>query len=77
MTSITEAVAEEAAREWLRDIGWGIAYGPDIAPGAASAERDDHGQVILEQRLRDALAELNPDLPADALESAYRKLTRP
>ena len=26
---------------------------------------------------RDALARLNPDLPAEALEDAFRKLTRP
>ena len=34
-------------------------------------------QVVLERPLRNALAEFNPDLPADALEDAYRKLTRP
>ena len=31
----------------------------------------------MERRLRDALAILNPDLPASALDDAYRKLTRP
>ena len=77
MTGITEAVAEEAALDWLRDLGWQTAYGPDIGPDSPGAERDDHGQVVLEHRLRSALALLNPDLPADAIESAYRKLTRP
>ncbi len=77
MTGITEAVAEEAALDWLRDLGWQTAYGPDIAPESAGAERDDYGQVVLERRLRAALATLNPDLPADAIESAFRKLTRP
>jgi type I site-specific restriction-modification system R (restriction) subunit len=33
--------------------------------------------VVLEQRLRDALARLNPDFPAEALQDAFRKLTRP
>ena len=32
---------------------------------------------MLERRLRDTLARLNPDLPSDALDDAYRKLTRP
>ena len=77
MTGITEAVAEEAALDWLRDSGWQTAYGPDIAPGTPAAERDDYGQVVLERRLRDALATLNPDLPAEAVDSAFRKLTRP
>ena len=77
MPGITEAVAEEAALDWLRASGWQTAYGPDIAPDSAGAERDDYGQVVLERRLRDTLAFLNADLPADALESAFRKLTRP
>ena len=41
------------------------------------AERSDYGEVLLARRLRDALARLNPDLPAAALEDAFRKLTRP
>ena len=54
-----------------------MAHGPDIAPDTPDAERDDYGQVALERRLRDSLAELNPGLPADALDDAFRKLTRP
>ena len=34
-------------------------------------------QVVLERRLRDALARLNPSLPASALDDALRKLTHP
>jgi type I restriction enzyme R subunit len=33
--------------------------------------------VVLEQRLRDALARLNPDLPPEALQDAFRKLVNP
>ena len=33
--------------------------------------------MVLERRLRDALAELNPGLSAEALGDAVRKLTRP
>ena len=54
-----------------------MAHGPDVAPEAAGAERADYGRVVLEQRLRDALARLNPDLPAEALDDAFRKLTQP
>lgn len=42
-----------------------------------AAERTDYGDVVLAQRLHDALARLNPALPSDALEDAFRKLTRP
>ncbi len=37
----------------------------------------DYGQVVLERRLRDALTRLNPELPAEVLDDAYRTLTRP
>ena len=42
-----------------------------------AAERRDYGEVALAQRLRDALARLNPTLPVEALADAFRKLTRP
>ena len=45
-------------------------------PDTLNAERNDYGQVVLERRLRVAVAELNPTLPASALCDAYRKLTR-
>ena len=58
----------------MGSLGWSVAHGPDIAPDTLAAERDDYGQVVLEQRLHDALAQLNPDLPAEALDDAFRKL---
>ena len=70
-TTFTEATVEDAALAYLESLGW------TIAPGAAAAERTDYGQVVLEQRLRDALARLNPSLPDSALDDARRKLTRP
>ncbi len=72
-----ESVVEAAALAWLESVGWQVRNGAEIAPGESGAERDDYGQVVLTQRLRDALAWLNPALPAEALEDAFRKLTRP
>ena len=77
MTTLTEADVESATLDWLAGLGWQVAHGPDIAPDTPNAERDDYGQVVLERRLRDALAELNPGLPATALDDALRKLTLP
>ena len=77
MTTITEADVERAALDWLAGLGWGVAHGLDIAPDTPNAERNDYGQVVLERRLQDALADLNPGLPASALDDACRKLTRP
>jgi len=75
--SFTESVVEQAALAWLESPGYTVLSGPEIAPGEASAERADYGQVILERRLRQALERLNPNVPPDALEEAFRKLTRP
>ena len=77
MTVVTEADVEEVALEWLAELGWQTAHGPDIGPGGANEERRDYGIVVLERRLRDALAQLNPELPLEAVDDAYRKLTRP
>ncbi len=73
----TEAEVEAAALNWLSNLGWQTAHGPDIAPDAPNTERADYAQVVLHDRLRDTLARLNPDLPTSALEDAFAKLTRP
>ena len=77
VTRFTESEVEDAALEWLAGGGWTVAHGPDIAPGAPAAERADYGEVVLEHRLRGALSRLNPDLPVEALDDAFRKLIRP
>jgi type I restriction enzyme R subunit len=76
MGGFSESEVEEAALAWLGALGYAVAHGPDIAPGELAAERKDYGQVLLEDRLRQALARLNPSLPADALEDAFRKIVR-
>ncbi len=77
MSGFTESVVEQAALAWFKSARWSVKNGVEIAPGEPAAERDDYSQVVLARRLRDALARLNPTLPAEALEDAFRKLTRP
>ena len=77
MTTFGESTIEDAALNWLAGLGWSIVHGPDIAPDALGSERDDYGEVVLQWCLHAALAQLNPDLPSDALENAFRKLTHP
>ncbi|MCA1997641.1 MAG: type I restriction endonuclease subunit R [Armatimonadetes bacterium] len=77
MSAFTESDVEAAALSWLADLGYQTLFGPDIAPDGSAPERAGYGQVVLERRLRDALAQLNPQVPADALQEAFRKLTRP
>jgi len=77
VSGFSESVVEQAALAWLGEIGWQVRCGAEIAPGEPAAERDDYAQAVLAQRLRAALARLNPALPAEALDDALRKLTRP
>ena len=77
VSSFSESTVEAAALGWLGSIGWTVAHGPDIAPDTPNAERGDYGDVVLEGRLRTALARLNPDVPDEAIEDALRRLTRP
>jgi len=72
-----ESTIESAALAWLEASGWQVAHGPDLAPGAPASERRDYSEVTLTGRLRDALARLNPDLPVEALDDAFRQLTQP
>ncbi len=75
-TTFTESVVEEAALAWLNGMGYTVVYGPSIAPGEPSAERASFDEVVLARRLREALAHLNPDATADALDEAFRQVAR-
>lgn len=74
---VTKSVVERAALAWFESAGWTIRHGAEAGPGEIEAERADYQQVILARRLRDALARLNPDLSTEALDDAFRKLSRP
>jgi type I restriction enzyme R subunit len=77
MATLTEADIESLALDWLAALGWQTRHGSELAPGGLFAERQDYQQVVLAERLRNALAALNPDLPTDAIEDAYRKVLNP
>ncbi len=78
MTPFTETIVEDAALGWLAELGFEARYGPDLAAGQPGSERSDPQarDVLLEGRLRSALARLNPSLPAEAIEDAFRRLAR-
>jgi type I restriction enzyme R subunit len=75
-TGFSENTVEDAALAWLKDLGYSILHGPDIAPGEKGAERESYEVPFLPERLRQALARLNPKLSADALDEGFRKITR-
>ncbi len=77
MSGFTESHVEEAALAWLDELGWSTAHGPEIAPVELKAERGDYREVLLAARLRAAICDLNLQLPADAINDAFKRLTLP
>ena len=75
--TIYESDIEEASLDWLADLGYTVLHGPNIAPDTPDAERSAYNEVILTRRLRNAVARLNPKIPADAQEEAIRKVLNP
>jgi len=74
---VAESTVEEATLCWFEELGYTVVNGPTIAPGEMFAERTTYGDVVLLQRLRDALSRINPSVPAEALEEAVRRITHP
>ncbi len=76
MSSFNESTVESAALEWFKDLGYTIGHGPHMAPGEPAAERESFGDVVLAGRLRQAIRSLNPSIPEEAHEEAFRKVLR-
>lgn len=74
--SLNESTIESAALSWLENLGYTTGHGPDLAPGEPAAERQSFSDVLLLDRLRQAIHSLNPNVPADAQEEALRKVLR-
>ena len=74
---MTENDLEQLAIAWFQDAGWSYRHGPDIAPDSDAPARDDWRQVVLRGELAAALAQLNPGVPAAALDEAALLAIRP
>ncbi|MFZ3079265.1 MAG: type I restriction endonuclease subunit R [Bellilinea sp.] len=70
-----ESEIEQLALELLHDQnGYTVLYGPDLLEGA-HPERT-YTEVILKSHLRAAIDRLNPHIPAEAREEAFKKALR-
>ena len=74
--SLNESIVEDAALEWFGELGYAVGHGPHLAPGEPAAEREPErsgdsrrqsfGEVVLVERLREAIRRLNPAIPSRA-----------
>jgi type I restriction enzyme R subunit len=76
MNRITESAIEEFAIELLEKHGYQYIYGPDIAPDSEIPERTSFEEVLLIDKLKNAVTRINPSVPADSREDAIRQIQR-
>ena len=74
---ITEDQLEKLSLDWFRETGWEYANGVDISPDGDDPERDDYRVVVLKDRLAEAVARLNPDLPQSAVDDVVHVVANP
>lgn len=72
MTHITQSHIEQLSIECLKALGYQYIYAPD----SETPERDSFEQVLLLQRLRNAIRKINPGIRADAQEEAIKAIQR-
>ncbi|QDV33712.1 type I restriction endonuclease subunit R [Tautonia plasticadhaerens] len=73
---ISETVVEDAALSWFAGLGYMVLQGTALRTGEPGGERATYADVVLEGRLRSALAKLNPGIPAPTIDEAARKVLR-
>lgn len=75
MNLITEDELEQIALDTLvDDLGYERLYGPDMVD-CDTPERT-HSEVVLSRRLQEAIDRINPNIPAEVREEAYKKVMR-
>lgn len=76
MTRITENIIEAFAIDLLDKLGYEYIYAPDIAPDSENPERNSYGEVLLVNRLQNAVKRINHSIPADAQAEAIKEIQR-
>ncbi len=74
---INENDLELACLQYFGQIGYQTALGPDILPEGENPLRVDVRQPFLSENIKAALRRLNPAVPKDILQEAFRALTQP
>jgi type I restriction enzyme R subunit len=73
---MTEDQIEQFAIARLSELGYAYQHGPGIAPDGEHPERASYEQVLLLERLAQAVRRINPRMPAAAQEEAVKQVAR-
>ncbi|MHC5861869.1 type I restriction endonuclease subunit R [Nostoc sp.] len=74
MTALTEDEIEQYQLQLLQNLGYSYSNGYDIQPEGIKQERESFGEVILKDRLPQAISRINPTIPHDAQYQAQREI---
>ncbi|ABF46308.1 type I restriction system endonuclease [Tepidiphilus sp. HLB4] len=76
MAFLSEAQLETALLEQLAGLRYGYVSDDVFGTNGHRPERESHDEVVLRGRFEDAVARLNPGLPAEARQDAIRKVAQ-
>lgn len=73
---ITESDIEQITLDILSELGYEIVYGPDIACDGIKPKRKSYSDIVLIERLINAIDKFNPKIPQEVKEQAIKKILR-
>lgn len=73
---MTENEIEQLSIDLLKQQGFTYLNGTDIAPDSSTPERNSFEEVILKERLENAVRRINPMIPLDAQQDAVKQILR-
>ncbi len=76
MTLLTESHIEEFSIQLLQKQGYQYFYGPEIAAGEKNPLRSNFEDVLLIDKLKEAIDRINPKVSKEAREEAFRQVQR-
>lgn len=76
MSKMTESEIELFVIEQLEHLGYQHIYAPDIAPDGEKPGRQSFEDVLLIERLQEAVGRINPKVPAEARDEAVKQIQR-
>ena len=74
MAFLSEAELEESLLQDFERLGYERSTDAEIGPDGTSSGRDSYGDVILQRRLVAAIEKLNPHIPTEARQDAFKSL---
>ncbi|TVR78699.1 MAG: HsdR family type I site-specific deoxyribonuclease [Saprospirales bacterium] len=76
MTRITEHSIEDFAIKLLEHLGYEYIYAPNIAHDGENPERSSYQEILLTNRMAEAVRRINPTVPSAAQEEAIKEIQR-